>query len=61
MKEEAFVNNIDNYTSSISHELTMTKFPNTSNDLYATDWPSVTKKIYDILGALIRLGILMMI
>jgi hypothetical protein len=52
MKEEAFVNNIDNYTSSISHELTMTKFPNTSNDLYATDWPSVTKKIYEnILGA----------
>jgi hypothetical protein len=47
MKEEAFVNNIDNYTSSISHELTMTKFPNTSNDLYATDWPSVTKKIYE--------------
>jgi hypothetical protein len=25
----------------------MTKFPNTSNDLYATDWPSVTKKIYE--------------
>jgi hypothetical protein len=60
MKEEAFVNNIDNYTSSISHELTMTKFPNTSNDLYATDWPSVTKKIYeneDLEQSLIRLGI----
>jgi hypothetical protein len=47
MKEEAFVNNIDNYTSSISHELAMTKFPNSSNELYATDWPSVTKKIYE--------------
>jgi hypothetical protein len=47
MKEEAFVNNIDNYTSSVSHELAMTKFPDASNDLYATDWPSVTKKIYE--------------
>jgi hypothetical protein len=47
MKEEAFVNNINNYTSSISHELAMTKFPNSSNELYATDWPSVTKKIYE--------------
>jgi transglutaminase-like putative cysteine protease len=47
MKEEAFVNNMDNYTSSVSHELAMTKFPDASNDLYATDWPSVTKKIYE--------------
>jgi hypothetical protein len=47
MKEEAYVNNIDNYTSSISHELAMTKFPDSSNDSYATDWPSATKKIYE--------------
>jgi hypothetical protein len=25
----------------------MTKFPNTSNDLYATDWPSVTKDLWE--------------
>ncbi|WP_016988621.1 DUF3857 domain-containing protein [Flavobacterium sp. ACAM 123] len=47
MKEEDYVNNIDNYTSSISHELAMTKFPDSSNDSYATDWPSATKKIYE--------------
>ncbi|CAC9973330.1 transglutaminase domain-containing protein [Flavobacterium panici] len=47
MKEEAFVNNIDNYTSSISHELSMTKFPNRSMKPYSTDWNSVVKTIYD--------------
>jgi hypothetical protein len=47
MKEEAFVNNIDNYTASVSHELAMTKYPNSPTELYSTDWESVTKKIYD--------------
>jgi hypothetical protein len=47
MKEEAFVNNIDNYTSSISHELTMARFPNQPYKTYATDWETVTKKIYE--------------
>lgn len=47
MKEEAFVNNIDNYTSSISHELSMTSFPNTNIKTYSTDWESVVKTIYN--------------
>jgi hypothetical protein len=47
MKEEAFVNNIDNYTTSVSHELAMTKYPNSPTEMYATDWESVTKKIYE--------------
>jgi transglutaminase-like putative cysteine protease len=47
MKDEAFVNNIDNYTTSVSHELSMTKFPYSTIEMYATDWESVTKKIYD--------------
>ncbi|HAT77138.1 MAG TPA: transglutaminase [Flavobacterium sp.] len=47
MKEEAYVNNIDNYTSSISHELSMTKFPNSTVKTYSTDWGSVVKTIYD--------------
>ena len=34
MKEEAFVNNIDNYTTSVSHELAMTKYPNSSTLKY---------------------------
>ncbi|MBA4277597.1 DUF3857 domain-containing protein [Flavobacterium sp.] len=47
MKEEAYVNNIDNYTSSISHELSMTKFPNSIGKSYSTDWESVAKTIYE--------------
>ncbi|WP_310558741.1 DUF3857 domain-containing protein [Flavobacterium sp.] len=47
MKEEAFVNNIDNYTSRISHELAMTKYPNSPTKMYSTDWESVVKTIYD--------------
>lgn len=47
MKDEAFVNNIINYTASVSHELSMTKFPYSTIEMYATDWESVTKNIYD--------------
>ncbi|RZJ52108.1 MAG: DUF3857 domain-containing protein [Flavobacterium sp.] len=47
MKEEAYVNNIDNYTSSIQHELSMVKFPNQPMKPYSTDWNSVVKTIYD--------------
>ncbi|QBN18702.1 DUF3857 domain-containing protein [Flavobacterium nackdongense] len=47
IKDEAFVNNIDNYTSSISHELSMTKFPNSIAKTYSTDWESVVKTIYN--------------
>ncbi|MBF4517435.1 DUF3857 and transglutaminase domain-containing protein [Flavobacterium sp. ANB] len=47
MKEESFVNNIDNYTSSIQHELSTVQFPNEPLKLYSTDWNSVAKTIYD--------------
>ena len=47
MKDEAYVNNIDNYTSSVTHELSMTQFPNSIYKNYSTDWESVTKTIYD--------------
>jgi hypothetical protein len=46
MKEELFVN-IDNYTASVSHELSMTKFPNQPFKSYSTDWNAVVKTIYD--------------
>ena len=46
LKEEAFVNNIDNYTSSITHELSMVKYPNSMPKMYSTDWGSVVKTIY---------------
>jgi hypothetical protein len=47
MKEEDYVNNIDNYTSSIQHELSMTSFPNVPMKMYSTDWNSVVKTIYE--------------
>jgi hypothetical protein len=47
MKDEAFVNNIDNYTVSLAQELSMTKFPNSPIKPYSTDWNSVVKTIYD--------------
>lgn len=47
MKDETFVNNIDNYTASISNELVMTKYPYSNIKYYSTDWESVTKTIYD--------------
>ena len=52
MKEEAFVNNIDNYTSSVSHELSVVNFPNTPAKYYSTNWEAVVKTIneYDDFG-----------
>ena len=47
MKEEAYVNNMDNYISSISHELAITNFPSTPIKYYSTNWESVVKTIYD--------------
>ncbi|OXG04968.1 uncharacterized protein DUF3857 [Flavobacterium araucananum] len=47
MKDEDYVNNIDNYTSSIQHELSMTKYPNAQMKMYSTDWNSVVKTIYE--------------
>jgi hypothetical protein len=47
MKDEAYVNNIENYTASISHELSMTKVNNHPTKVYSTDWESVTKTIYE--------------
>jgi hypothetical protein len=47
MKDEAFVNNIDNYTASVQYELAMVKFPNEPMKSISTDWSSVAKTIYD--------------
>ena len=48
MKDEAYVNNIRNYTASISHELSMTKFDNRPTKIFSLDWESVTKTIYEV-------------
>jgi len=46
MKEEDYVNNIDNYTSSITHELSILKWPNSPVKNFSTDWETVAKTIY---------------
>ncbi len=47
IKEEVFVNNIKNYTTSLEQELSMTKFPNSMPKSYSADWESVVKTIYE--------------
>ncbi|GEP51686.1 hypothetical protein FNO01nite_23580 [Flavobacterium noncentrifugens] len=47
LRDENFVNNIENYMATISHELSMVKYPNVPLKNYSTDWESVTKTIYD--------------
>ncbi|MCD0467356.1 DUF3857 domain-containing protein [Flavobacterium sp. ENC] len=47
IKDESFVNNIDNYTSSLSFELSAVKWPNSPVKSFSSDWNSVVKTIYD--------------
>jgi len=46
LKEEPYVNNIDNYRSSVKYELSYTKFPDGSLKYYSTTWEDVVKTIY---------------
>ena len=50
LKEEPFVNNMDNYRSALKFELQYTKFPNSTIETYTTSWEKVVKKIYDFEG-----------
>ncbi len=47
LKGERFVNNIENYISSVEHELTMTKYPNEPVKSFSHTWEDVAKTIYD--------------
>lgn len=47
LKEEAFVNNIDNYKTSVYHELSQKRLPQAVAEFYSTTWEDVTKKIYE--------------
>lgn len=47
IKNESYVNNIENYISTLQMELASTNFPNTIGENFATDWNSVAKTIYD--------------
>lgn len=46
MKDEVFVNNIENYTTSVSHELAAIKYPDEPEKNISKDWESVARKIY---------------
>ncbi|HKJ07179.1 MAG TPA: hypothetical protein VJ970_06920, partial [Flavobacteriaceae bacterium] len=46
LPNEAYVNNIKNYRAGIVFELASIEIPGSTYELYATDWDSVTKKIY---------------
>ena len=46
LKEEAFVNNINNYRVSILHEISGTRYPNRPYANLATNWESVAQTIY---------------
>jgi len=47
IKEESFVNNIDNYKTSIQHELSGKQMPQTAFESFSTTWEAVAKKIYE--------------
>ncbi|MCK5442239.1 MAG: DUF3857 domain-containing protein, partial [Maribacter sp.] len=47
IKEELYVNNIDNYRSGVKYELSFVKFPNSAPDFYSTRWEDVVKTIYE--------------
>jgi len=46
LKEESFVDNINNYQSSLHHELEKTNFPDEKEKNYSKDWDGVAKTIY---------------
>jgi hypothetical protein len=46
LKEESYVDNIQNYQSSLHHELEKTNFPDENEKNYSKDWDGVAKIIY---------------
>ncbi|MFY7729262.1 MAG: transglutaminase domain-containing protein, partial [Flavobacterium sp.] len=50
LPDEPYVNNPDNYTAMIKHELATVSLPNRSVENYATDWKNVAKNIYGMDG-----------
>jgi hypothetical protein len=47
LKAEEFVNNIENYTSTVSNELISIQFPQQYYKNFATNWGDVARKIYE--------------
>ncbi len=47
LKEEPFVNDMDNYRSAVNYELQYVQFPQSTRESYTTTWEEVIKKIYE--------------
>jgi len=47
IKDEAYVDNIDNYRSTVLHELSAVAMPNQPAKYYTVDWKAVAKTIYE--------------
>jgi hypothetical protein len=47
LKDEPYVNSINNYRSSAKYELSYTKFPNSIAETYSTTWVDVVDRIYE--------------
>ena len=47
LKDEDYVNNINNYVSGAQFELSMTRYPDAPIKTFSTSWESVVKTIYD--------------
>lgn len=48
LKEEPFINNIENYRGKVEFEMVGTKFPNSMYKSYSHTWDDVTKSIYEL-------------
>jgi transglutaminase-like putative cysteine protease len=46
LKDEPYVNNIDNYRAAVNYELSYVKYPNSPAEPYSTTWEDVVKTIY---------------
>ncbi len=46
IKDEPYINNIDNYIAKVHFEHISTQFPDSKPTFYSTDWESVVKTIY---------------
>lgn len=47
LKEEPYVNNINNYRASVKYELSYKKLPNSNIEHYSSTWEDVVKTIYE--------------
>ncbi|NAS13991.1 DUF3857 domain-containing protein [Poritiphilus flavus] len=46
LKEEPYVNDMDNYRAAVNYELQYVQFPNSIRESYSTTWEKVVEKIY---------------